>query len=820
MPTNLPDFTDWEHTTTRCQTPVLFHRMWSYVNDSLRFYRIHLLLFTIVPLVASVIFWASNGEFKIDFIDALFVCVSAATGTGLSPIDLSSTTPWQQVIVVVLEISGNLVFVSWVVVYIRRTYFIGHLKHIVVAERERAMLRHETAASRASQGSASRAIVGTLVTRLSALQEPRRPPKLNTTHLQPEGNQSRPARATRTLSANMVRRLDDAPRPIDPAGNAYVAAYASSVQPSQALSRTAGSECFPRVRSVESRAQTYNDAHIPQPREAGDFGGFPYPWRILSDAIRRLFPRLHQTLRRTVTMPRTSTLVPPTADTTAVLSGEDARRVEYFSFSTNVGRNSTFHDLTDENIEELGGVEYRALTALLWIVPLYYFGLLAISFIIIAPYANLPQWRWLLRPPEQHRDINPTWFSVFQVVGAWANTGMSLVDQNMVPFRSAYLMIVVLVINVLAGNTAFPLFLRFMIWTFTKLFPADSRIQEALHFLLDHPRRCFIYLFPANQTWVLFTVQFLIDFVVWIFNIVLDIGNPATASIPMGIRVIDALLQAAAVRSSGFQAISVSTLVPAVQVLDVVMMYVAIYPIAMSVRSTNVYEEKSLGIYEADENIEQMADCSESRVEIWGRYLWRHARRQLSFDMWWLALSLFLLCIIERTPLMDTSMAPWFNVFSIIFELVSAYGTVGLSLGVPYANFSFCGALHTLSKLILCAVMVRGRHRGLPVALDRAVLLPHEFERPVANAEEAQISPGTEDHLSEKHGRPNGSPIAHEKDGPPSPQATSIPRTRTLSFAVDTTGDMARSTNVRIDDVAEEDLDIPHIHYIEEASRV
>ena len=43
------------------------------------------------------------------------------------------------------------------------------------------------------------------------------------------------------------------------------------------------------------------------------------------------------------------------------------------------------------------------------------------------------------------------------------------------------------------------------------------------------------------------------------------------------------------------------------------------------------------------------------------------------------------------------------------------------------ANFSLSGAMHTLSKLILCAVMIRGRHRGLPVALDRAIMLPKEF---------------------------------------------------------------------------------------------
>ena len=43
------------------------------------------------------------------------------------------------------------------------------------------------------------------------------------------------------------------------------------------------------------------------------------------------------------------------------------------------------------------------------------------------------------------------------------------------------------------------------------------------------------------------------------------------------------------------------------------------------------------------------------------------------------------------------------------------------------ANYSFSGALRPLSKLIICAVMLRGRHRGLPVAIDRAVMLPSEY---------------------------------------------------------------------------------------------
>jgi hypothetical protein len=51
------------------------------------------------------------------------------------------------------------------------------------------------------------------------------------------------------------------------------------------------------------------------------------------------------------------------------------------------------------------------------------------------------------------------------------------------------------------------------------------------------------------------------------------------------------------------------------------------------VRSTNVYEERSLGIFD-EEYQEQEPDAENgSRVVIWGRYLAWHARKQLAFGM-------------------------------------------------------------------------------------------------------------------------------------------------------------------------------------------
>lgn len=103
----------------------------------------------------------------------------------------------------------------------------------------------------------------------------------------------------------------------------------------------------------------------PTPLRAQDrgFGGFPGPLDVAGRAIRRIIPNIEQK----ITMPRTETLISQ-MHSTGGQGGGQARTVPYLRFDTVVGRNSVFHDLTQEKLEELGGVEYRALTALLWLV--------------------------------------------------------------------------------------------------------------------------------------------------------------------------------------------------------------------------------------------------------------------------------------------------------------------------------------------------------------------------------------------------------------------------------------------------------------------
>jgi hypothetical protein len=62
---------------------------------------------TVTPLVFAGIFYASNGRYHISYIDALFNCVSAMCVCGLTTVNFSSLTGWQQTIMVILMWIGH-----------------------------------------------------------------------------------------------------------------------------------------------------------------------------------------------------------------------------------------------------------------------------------------------------------------------------------------------------------------------------------------------------------------------------------------------------------------------------------------------------------------------------------------------------------------------------------------------------------------------------------------------------------------------------------------------------------------------------------------
>lgn len=241
-------------------------------------------------------------------------------------------------------------------------------------------------------------------------------------------------------------------------------------------------------------------------------------------------------------------------------------------------------------------------------------------------------------------------------------------------------------------------------------------------------------------------------------TICLQLSDPAVTNLPAGIRVLDGFFQAASTRTAGFGVVSISALHPAIQVSYLIMMYISVFPIAISMRRTNVYEEKSLGIYSYGE------DDNDEENQTAPSYIGAHLRRQLSFDLWYVFLGLFVIAIAEGGRLESHDYS--FQLFNVLFEVVSAYGTVGLSFGYPGVNTSFSAQFNVISKLVIISMQIRGRHRGLPYSLDRAVLLPSDAlnKHEAADAERRMRRRASNLSGAGSMGRPQSRTVSQSRD--------------------------------------------------------
>lgn len=207
---------------------------------------------TFTPLIASAIFYASNGDTHISYIDALFNCVSAVTVCGLATVDLSSLTAWQQVILFLLMCMGSPVVVSWVMVYVRREIFASNFQHVVETEIARRVANKVQEPVQVNLVPWWKRAVRMLVSpNLSTVPEESHSSE-NTSHdreqrdREKEKEREKGRSVASKLRTDMIRRMDDAPKLVNPSG--YISEGHSPHVSTDAIPRT-------QVRTDEAREQ-------------------------------------------------------------------------------------------------------------------------------------------------------------------------------------------------------------------------------------------------------------------------------------------------------------------------------------------------------------------------------------------------------------------------------------------------------------------------------------------------------------------------------------------------------------------------------------
>ncbi|KAF7924716.1 uncharacterized protein EAE97_010667 [Botrytis byssoidea] len=709
---------EWYDRVMRCLSPILA------LLPPLNFITIHYTYFIITLLITSLIFWGSSNPSKsISYVDSLFLVTSAMTEAGLNTVNLSTMTTFQQVILWLLIVVGSAIFVSVATVRTRKRAFEVRFGEVVGRHKEERRRERIRSGSRDAMGSR-----------------------------RGDGNDLMGAN-WKFPSTSGGNRGDDAlemdeglkVQPVGGRSDDNCMTAISEISPHGGVPKDTGDhitfapDAYPVNGKGKAKDVTGGSSNNETATPARSTN-FQFPTSTSENTIK------HR-VQETSTLQHTQT------------GQQDLAPLQYPSYlnSNTTGRNAQFHGLSRAEREHLGGVEYRAISFLAWLVPLYFILWQVLGGIGLGAYMAYNKSNVALE-----NGINPWWLGVFNAISAFNNSGMSLLDLNMIPFQTSVYTLLTMGLLILAGNTAYPLFLRLILYTLLKLLDTFPNLlspfqhhKPTLLFILRYPRRVYTNLFPSRPTWWLLFMVITLNSIDWVAFELLNIGNSATQVIEPRYRVLDGLFQAIAVRSGGFYIISIPSLRIGLQFLYVVMMYISVYPVVITMRHSNVYEERSLGIYrgdvETDSNTTRwgrgmkrirksisgrdigiprtassnsnLNSASSPKEETTGTQFVRHQlRSQLSHDLWWLTLATFLIVCIEGSSFERDPIT--YSVFNVIFEVVSAYGCVGISTGLPDQDYSFSGGMKKASKVVLVAVMVRGRHRGLPRALDRAVRLP------------------------------------------------------------------------------------------------
>nr|AKF12289.1 HKT type-II transporter protein [Aeluropus lagopoides] len=298
------------------------------------------------------------------------------------------------------------------------------------------------------------------------------------------------------------------------------------------------------------------------------------------------------------------------------------------------------------------------------------------------------------RAPLANKGINVALFSASVTVSSFANGGLIPTNENMAIFSKNTGLLLLLTGQALAGNTLFPFFLRLLIW-----FLGRVTKLRGMELMIRNPGELrFSHLLPWLPTAFLSsTVAGLAATAVVLFcagdwsSLVLD-------GLSSSQKIVNALFMAVNARHAGENSIDCSLISPAVLGLFIVMMYL---PSSATFAPPNGRDDTR------DEKV----------VSKRGSFMQNLVFSQLGCNI----VFVMVVCVTERRSLRNDPLN--FSMLSMIFEVISAYGNVGLSTGYSCSRlqqlhpesicqdrpYSFSGSWSDEGKLILVLVMLYGR---------------------------------------------------------------------------------------------------------------
>ncbi len=310
--------------------------------------------------------------------------------------------------------------------------------------------------------------------------------------------------------------------------------------------------------------------------------------------------------------------------------------------------------------------------------------------------------------PALLRGVPAWWAAVFLAVSAFCNAGFAPWSDNLMTFVRDPIVNGVISGEIIMGGLGYAVLIRLWLWIRVQLGGKNGRVSKLIEQLE-------VVQASRLQTWICLQGTIFLLKIGTVVPLLLDWGNPVYADFGVADRIMIAFFHSVSARTAGFNTVDLGTWSAGALLVYIVLMFIGTCPQGTG-GGIKITTMRLLMAY----------------VGNWFRSPYHHVVIRKSGEDWLVhrdtmtaAIRLFfssllvlwggafLIVLFERQYLQTPDST--FNYLKIVFEVVSGFGTVGLSMGFDGAATSFAGILSDDSKIVLALEMLIGRLGPLTV---------------------------------------------------------------------------------------------------------
>lgn len=300
--------------------------------------------------------------------------------------------------------------------------------------------------------------------------------------------------------------------------------------------------------------------------------------------------------------------------------------------------------------------------------------------------------------PTLLNGINPWWWSLFHSVSAFNNAGFGLMNNNLVNYVFDPVINFTVAGLIILGGIGYPVIIAIHTGFRKKMAKSDSKqatMEEDVKDVVASPVQIRVAL--IGTVLLLAIGTFIPMAIEW--------NNPIMADYTIMQKFTAAFFQSVSTRTAGFNTIDIGALHVATLFLFMLLMYIGANP-AGTAGGIKIPTVAVLYGFIKDWFQKPGEPVKLFRSNI-SKFAVSHAVRLFFFSTFFIAGIIFLISLAEAKYMITPD--PTFNFLKVAFEVVSAFGTVGLSMGFSGGVTSFSAILTPFSKFLLILTMLLGR---------------------------------------------------------------------------------------------------------------